>query len=181
LKQYKEDILEILKDYLGNNNVNRYKVKNIGYWLTISDEVTESGEREYITEEISENDCLEFSVNESYTDGLGRLVSHYYKNNCENLKKEQDLASVSMFVEINLPLAQDANDKFNMNVVKMVGLLKTLTYDLNIMERGDCADDVYPSIIFFPELNSFDTYLRTIKNENGILNSYRAETLRTRE
>lgn len=178
LNQYREEINSVVGDYLKKYNI-RHKLRNVGYWENISDELTEEGNYKHVMQEISENDCLNFSNNGTYSDGLGRLVSHYYKNNCENLKKEQDLVNVCMFVEIILPIAQNQEDKIGMDIVKMVGLLKTLTYDLNIMERKPEEGDVYPCIVFFPLLDSFDTYYHTIENQNGILVSYNSEIICT--
>lgn len=180
LNQYRESINNVVRDYLKKYNI-RYKLRNIGYWENISNELTEGGNYKHTMQEISENDCLNFSNNDSISDGLGRLVSHYYKNNCENLKKEQDLVNVCMFIEIVLPVAQNQEDRIGMDIVKMIGLLKTLTYDLNIMERIPEEGDVYPCIVFFPQKDSFDVYYRTIENQNNILVSYCPEIICTVE
>lgn len=178
LNQYREEIYNVMENFSKKHNI-RYKLRNVGYWENISDKLTESGNYKHEIQEISENDCLNFSNIGNASDGLGRIVSHYYKNNCENLKKEQDLVGAYMFVEIILPLARNTNDRFGIDIVKMVGLLKTLTYDLNIMERDPAEGDVYPGIVFFPELNSFDTYYHTIKNQNDILVDYCSEIICT--
>ncbi len=178
LKQYKEDILEAVRTFTEENGISKYKWRYVGYWERISDELTESGNYKHKIEEISENDCINFSQSGNYSDGIGRLVSYYYKNNCENLKRTEDLISVSMFVEITLPI-KNSNNNFGIDIVKMIKFLKMLNFDLNIMEREEEVGDVFPSIIFFRDYDSFDVYYHTEENENGILNTYYPEMICT--
>lgn len=178
LTQYKEDILDCVNGFLSKNNVKGMKWMYRGYYEKYSTEVTDQGnEICFDTIEIPEEDCKKFS-DHGYADGLARLVSHFYSNNMENLKKEKDLHSVNMFVEIQLPIARSSSDIFGVDVIKTISLLKSLMFDLNIMERGfDVNNDVFPEIIFFPVINNFDYYYHTEENDNGVITSYWASRL----
>ena len=178
MTQYKEDILDCVNVFLSKNNVKGMKWMYRGYYEKYSTEVTDQGnEICFDTIEIPEEDCKKFS-DHGYADGLARLVSHFYSNNMENLKKEKDLHSVNMFVEIQLPIARSSSDIFGVDVIKTISLLKSLMFDLNIMERGfDVNNDVFPEIIFFPVINNFDYYYHTEENDNGVITSYWASRL----
>lgn len=178
LTQYKEDILDFVNNYLSKYNVKGMKWMYRGYYERYSNRVTKKGNEVLIdTVEIPEEDCAKFS-DHGYADGLARLISHLYMNNMENLKKEKDLHAACMFVEIQLPIAKSSTDIFGMDVVKTIGLLKGLMFDLNIMERGmDINNDVFPEIIFFPVIDDFDYYYHTEENSNGILVDFWASQL----
>lgn len=178
LTQYKEDILDYVNNFLSKFNVKGMKWMYRGYYEKYSNRVTKGGHEVLIdTIEIPEEDCAKFS-DHGYADGLARLVSHFYANNMENLKKEDSLHAVCMFVEIQLPIAKTPTDIFGMDIVKTIGLLKGLMFDLNIMERGlDVTSDVFPEIIFFPVIDDFDYYYHTEENKNGILVDYWASQL----
>lgn len=179
LKQYKQLILETLDSFLNDTGIPGRSVKHSykGYYEKISDELTEGGNYKVVAVEIPEKDCLNFSEHDNYIDGLARLVSYYYENSAERLEKDDELIGVSMFVELCFPLAKNEGDKFGMDVIKMVKLLKTLTFDLNIMERDIYdPDDTFPSIIFFQSIGTFDIYYSTIEND-GTVNDYEPCTL----
>lgn len=177
LKQYKELILETLNSFLSDTGIRGFKWQYKGYYEKISENLTKDGQNKVISEEIPEEDCMNFSEHGSYTDGLARLISYYYENNAERLENDKELVGVCAFIELSFPLAKNENDKFGMDIIKMVKLLKTLTFDLNIMER-DIYDpgDVFPSIIFFPGKNTFDAYYSTIEVD-GTVNGYESCTL----
>jgi hypothetical protein len=46
-------------------------------------------------------------------------------------------------------------------------------FEVNIMDRGNEGEDVYPSIIFFPEINNFTSYYETIESSEGVLSKYK--------
>ena len=179
LKQYKQLILGTLDSFLNDTGIPARSVKHSyrGYYEKISENLTKDGRNKVVAVEIPEEDCLNFSEHDSYIDGLARLVSYYYENNAERLDNDNELVGVCMFVELCFPLAKNASDKFGMDIIKMVKLLKTLTFDLNIMER-DIYDpnDIFPSIIFFQSKGTFDTYYSTIEVD-GIVNNYETCTL----
>lgn len=179
LKQYKQLILETLDSFLSDTGIPGRSVKHSykGYYEKISDELTKDGKHKVVAVEIPEEDCLNFSEHDSYLDGLARLVSYYYENNAKRLEEDSELVGVGMFVELCFPLAKNSGDKFGMDVIKMVKLLKTLTFDLNIMERDIYdPDDTFPSIIFFPSKGTFDAYYSTIEVD-GTVNNYESCTL----
>ena len=179
LKQYKEDILGAVRGFLNNNTeIKDFKWSYKGYYDKVSEtEIGEDGDNKVISVEIPEEEALEFSNFDNYSDGLSRMMSYYYESNAERLKAEEHLLSVNMFIELNFPVVKYPGDKAGMDKISLISLLKMLTYELNIMERSYEAGDVFPEIVFFPGKNSFDTYFHVTEGNAGNVNGYKESIL----
>ncbi len=171
LGNYKERIIEAVKDILDDTHV-QWKWYYRGLYEKFNDNVrTSSGKRKLLIEEISESDTESFS-DRGYSDGLARLVSYYYENNARNLRKDPDLLSVGMFVELQFNIKKHDKDVYGIDIFQCVSLLRELMFEVNIMERGNEGEDVFPAIVFFPYINDFTSYYETIESSEGVLSRY---------
>ena len=170
ISDYRRSISETVENFLQGTDVRGLRVGARGYFEYF-DEDEDGGY--YYTEEITQEDCEEFS-DRGYFDGLSRLVTHFFENGPTGFDNEENLISVSAFIEIQLPIAKNKFDTGGMDIIKTVALLKELVFNLNIMNKG-CSMNIsecYPPIIFHPDLDSLDTFYHVELSENNVITGY---------
>lgn len=176
LSNYKERIVEGVKSCLDSTHV-QWKWFYRGFYEHFDDNCrTETGKRKLIVSEITESDTSSFS-DRGYSDGLARLVSYYYENDAKNLKKDPNMLSVGMFIELQFNVKKHDSDMYGIDLLQAVDVLKKLMFDVNIMERVEEEGDCFPEIVFFPEMNDFTTYYETEESEGGVLCKYSLQTI----